>query len=716
MRRWSILSVLTGAMLLLAAAPAVAACPNEAIRAELHSAQLPDCRAYELVTPAAKNGWWAEVTDANASRVTMISLGAFAGSDQRTGAENLYVAERTSSSWSTAPLVEPTGLLVKTFEPVLAANAELDEGLFQYDRSPPLTPNERNFYINALPGGTPMEVGPAFSQEALERNPTDTSASPTSVSASTELSTTVLTIGGPGLGEPGIDYLWPGDSTVENTGPLVSKNGFTSLYEFHGTGNTEPELVGINNEGNLIGQCGVSLAFPSEGLFDRTTYEDGYNAISSDGSRIFFTVSGATQGPSGTACTGEGSGYGPPADELFARVYEAASGRQETVAISEPPAKYCSHCNTKEPANAIFQGASQDGSKILFLSEQELLHGAEGESLYEYDFDAEEEGGGGERVALIAPRASGVARISEDGSHVYFVSEEALPSGPNPLGSTPQHGADNLYVYSEGALAFVGALSAQDKQDWQLEDDRPFEATPNGGFAVFDSRADLTHEGTSGLQQVFEYRARTGTSMPALVRVSAGGHGQNVYGATILSQHLRNPVSAPPLGAISDDGSYVVFESEDALTPQAASGFANVYEYHDGAVYLISDGQDLTEGGTRLFGIDGSGGDIFFASADQLVPQDGDTQIDVYDARIDGGFPEPAGLECEGEGCQGGLMATPLLPSPESTVQATGENAVPASSPRQVTSKATKKKKRTKAKRKRMVKRVRPRGKRGSRR
>jgi hypothetical protein len=61
-----------------------------------------------------------------------------------------------------------------------------------------------------------------------------------------------------------------------------------------------------------------------------------------------------------------------------------------TVAISEPttgPSGDCEACNESKPADAEFQGASRDGSKVFFLSEQELLPGAKGKGLYEYDFN-----------------------------------------------------------------------------------------------------------------------------------------------------------------------------------------------------------------------------------------------------------------------------------------------------------------------------------------
>ncbi len=49
-----------------------------------------------------------------------------------------------------------------------------------------------------------------------------------------------------------------------------------------------------------------------------------------------------------------------------------------------------------------------------------------------------------------------------------------------------------------------------------------------------------------------------------------------------------------------------------------------------------------------------NGEDVFFMTTAKLVPQDTDTQYDIYDARVDGGFPVPMGpLVCPSTGCQG---------------------------------------------------------------
>src|ERR1035437_2410202 len=62
----AVLLALAGALLALllsAAGASAAACPNEAIRTEQGSGYLPNCRAYEMVSPVEKNGQEVEVPE-----------------------------------------------------------------------------------------------------------------------------------------------------------------------------------------------------------------------------------------------------------------------------------------------------------------------------------------------------------------------------------------------------------------------------------------------------------------------------------------------------------------------------------------------------------------------------------------------------------------------------------------------------------------------------
>jgi len=107
----------------------------------------------------------------------------------------------------------------------------------------------------------------------------------------------------------------------------------------------------------------------------------------------------------------------------------------------------------------------------------------------------------------------------------------------------------------------------------------------------------------------------------------------------------------------------------------AGAGAESVYEYHslvgsggllgDGDVYLISDGVNTVS--AKVQGLDASGGDVFFTTADRLVPQDSDTQFDTYDARVDGGFGgvDPA-VGCVAEACNGSLYVQPSFATPGS--------------------------------------------------
>lgn len=651
---------------------------------------LPDCRAYELVTPAYKESMLTglaeigeEDIERGASRLLIRSFGSFSGVEYQPGLGALYDVElNIVGGWRSMPLDAPFSTF-RTFD-VKATSPDFARSLWIGGTSANV--EDQDIYLHSS-DGTLTKVGPGGPTSAQRLILNFAGAS----SDLSHIAFQAVTPNSAGVASGEVS-IWPGDKTVGESE--------LSLYEYVGAGNIEPTLVGVSNNG--ITNIGESVLISQCGTYLGSIGGDSYNAVSYDGSKVFFTALGRDVGRTCELVPAED--VVPAFSEVYARVN---NGEQDahTVAVSRPTAKDCEACDLSNPARAQFQGASLDGSKVFFTTSQPLLRttGA-GEDLYEYNFN----GTGGKRVALLSlgdvggAKVQGVVRVSEDGSHVYFVAHGVLTGALNAYGAAAEEGAENLYVSTQECpsggsdcsepqrrLSFIGRLSEQDSQDWSGEDARPAQATYDGRNLVFVSRAGLTpdqqgQEEEAG--QVFEFDAQMGT----LVRVSRGEDGYNndgnstLYAATIpIHSYSR---SDGPTGrftglAISGDGAYIFFTSEDNLTPGASAGDLNVYEYHNGGIALISDGHDPSvvngHSGVELLGTDDSGRDVFFETADELLPQDVDTQQDIYDARIEGGpkvtLP-PA--SCLSDGCQGPLasaLATGVMPS---TSMSPGENSV----------------------------------------
>jgi hypothetical protein len=697
LNRGVVLGVLVLSLSQAAAGSAAAegVCPNDGLRSELRSGQLPDCRAYELVTPPYKEGVLvfpiAIPRSEDGSHLIGSSLGAFAGDENvelgtggSLGAH--YEFSRTGAGWTTTALDPPASQF--PFDNFIAANVDLGESLWtlrppgeshqnegssqkegsKHDEGLYVRRPDRSFALvgPAVPPSAPL---PGEREEVRVRG------------ASNELAHVLISR------EAG--FLWPGDTT---------SNG-ESLYQYNGTGNPSPELVGVQGgQGStaLISECGTNLGSAGS--------EDTYNAMSTSGAAVFFTAI-HSEGCPGTQ---------PPVNELFARI-----NHFETVAISEPTLADCPECSTATPENAHFEGASSDGSKVFFTTTQPLRGNDMSKNLYEYDFFARP----GQKIGRVSSGAptmagvQGVTRISEDGSHVYFVASGVLTAEANGSGQVASEGGDNLYVYEPDPASpgqfktvFVATLSEADSPDWAEFDFRPAQSTPDGRFLLFSSAAHLTLDDTSaaGLSQLFQYDAQTGK----ILRVSIGqedfNHGGNIANAgdipeipSPLYAEKSFPAVAESAMAMSNNGAYVFFTSSDSLTPQATSGDRNatgeghpsVYEYHAGNLYLISDGQDTAtisvEPAVSLLGTNATGTDVFFTQVNALVPQDTDTQQDLYDAHIGGGFAPPTSPSgCLASACQGPLGGPPSLASPGSIISQTGSGNLTPPAPTSVRAKA----------------------------
>ncbi len=635
----TVLAVTLVTCLGLSASRAVADdCPNAAVRAQNNSSQLPDCRAYELVSPSFKEGFQPTVpgmyfTDTGA--FGFVSIGSFAnnGLGSTTGP---YVANRTSTGWVTTSL-SPSG---PEWEGAYGANArseDLRTTLLQM-RRPDEATDVGDFYLRE-PDGTFQRVGPSVNPASLPPG-----------SPGTFINYQIQTIDGASADLSHIVY------------PLPKRQGFgstadTQVYEYVGTGSAAPRMVGLDNNGDEITQCPIVTGEPS---WSRS------HAISSDGRVIFVTAQTCND---------------PAIKQLWARVGGAISYEVSSSHCTRTTGDLGGVCN--DPADARFEGANADGTRVYFTTTQQLVNGDtdQNRDLYECDIPIGTPTPVGRANSCAsfsevsgAPADAdfqGVVRISTDGTRVYFVAHGVLATnhGANDLAAVA--GDDNLYVWRKddahpvGVTTFVGKLEPGDQKAWDTEvccgnPGREVETTTDGRILIMGTSARLVAADTDTARDVYRYDADSGD----IVRVSAGVDGGNADGfdASITSAvHPYSFAVAKDRAAMTADGGMIVFRTAEALVPEDVNTLSDVYEWHDGRTSLISSGRPGFAGlvlGASAF-VSGNGQDIYFNTPDRLSPADGDTLPDIYDARAGGGFPVSQPTSCSGDACQ-----APRRPAP----------------------------------------------------
>lgn len=377
-------------------------------------------------------------------------------------------------------------------------------------------------------------------------------------------------------------------------------------------------LVGVNSDGTLTSACGA-VAGSGEGVA---------NAISADGARIFFE----SPDPKASATCSE------PV-ELYLR--EDGTTTTE-ISLSQKSGEV----GAPAPDGATYVGAAEDGSKVFFTSPDELTNDAEAVSggLYVYDVETGVLGFIGKGRPLIG--SGGPPAISADGSHVYFVGEAA--GGPA--------GEAGLYLWDEGLVSYIAPapVGKATRVGAVRSEEVEAQVSADGSTLVFTSTQGVLY------RQAYLYRQGAG----AVTCISCDPNGVPPTGPVDLSADYE-PLAQATNRAVTADGGMAFFSTPSALLPQAANGLRNVYEWEDGTLRLLSDGNGPYE--TQLVGTSASGRDVIIATRDVLVPQDESKGAgQLYDVRIGGGLPAAAKPGCSGEGCQAAPRAPTLLQPPSS--------------------------------------------------
>lgn len=629
--RWKAVGFGASALLALSCfggstASAADPCPNGAVREQQQATALPDCRAFEMVSPPDKNGGdvlhtTSEIVAAeDGGRVKFASLLSF-GSPEGASAVSQYLATR-EGGWKTVSIVPPQSS-VGNFAKVPWLSLDLAKAVvFAHDNEPALAP----------------EATPGVFNVYLRDNLAGTYG--------------LLTIPSGGVTPP--SYTAPVFSDATPDGSHVVFRTTTrwtadapaagnKLYEYDAGANVL-RLVGIQPGSTLPVTGGAT----GGGQFQTTAYPE--NLISDDGQRIYFSS------PS-TAATGK----------LYLRI-----GGAETVLVSQSEATVP---GASRPST--FRGAGRDGLTAYFTSDESLVDADADEGKVDlYAYDASRPASEPDNLTLVSADAEpadpdaagvgveGVVGVSDSGDAVYFVSRDQLVAGG------PIDGGPKLYLWQKGSpTRYVATLDPGDDGIWsnasflQSGDPRGRRLSPDGSELVFVSRARLTAYDNAGQAMVYLYDA----DGSGLVCVSCDPGGGAPTGPAVLDRGAPGLITPGGTTNVSraflDDGSRIYFDTPDSLVADDSNGLRDVYQYDvaSGRASLISSG--FGNYPAMVGDASANGEDVFFLTRQRLVGADRDNNVDLYDARVGGGQLEVVGRPgCVPENCQ----PPPGAPSPAS--------------------------------------------------
>jgi hypothetical protein len=640
------LGVLVGATMCLSApafAEPAAACPNAALRTG-PSANLPDCRAYELVDPGTREispVGGRDYAFPDGGHVLMYSFLPRAGAQNGSQAGEQYLSTRGPTGWSVASLSTPqapSGPDALTF----SGSGEVAAVSFTSDFSAA--------FVNSPFDSDPLDQDRAMDVYRVE--PSSGSSALASLPDSGPMTQSLA--GGSVEGEafmPGA-YLAgssaDGSHVVFETGgqlpvaPGTTVDTHTSGEEVYDRTGGHTYLVGVLPDGS-VPACGAEVGQGPRSAFTENAYFS-YGAVSPDGSNIVFKL----------GCTG-----------------------------NSPSAMYLreNDAKTVQLPGGYFAGRSADGSKIFTISEG---------AIYEYDILTGQTTTIGEGVFPLG--YIHLLGYSADGSHVYFQGEGKIFLWDN--GKTTQIPGTGV-PYGQTAADDLGGYPSTGEING-TENTRPFEVTdiptvtPDGSKMVFVDFANITDYNSERHGEVYLYSEDTNSVTCVSCNPSVPA-GQSEADIRLNQFDAFDPFVPLSLPVVSDDGSRVFFETGEALVPQDTNGLTDVYEWDDGHVSLLSSGQGSLD--SFLVGVGDDGNDVFVRTGDRLLPQVEDNVEHTYDARVDGGFPYTAPVYgCESELCQGQPGAPPVFAAPASSVfSGAGNTALPA--PVAVVSKGKAKKK-----------------------
>lgn len=631
---WAILAAL---ILLVTARPAMASgCPNEALRTGA-SAGLPDCRAYELVSPADSDGRLLEpITSLH--HFDAFTTDLLAGSDsfllttvqtplavpgEANGSVDVYETVRSSGGWSTVRRLSPSGPQAILPD---AGGVSAEHGYMFVNVAP-----VRGSSGGSLAGaGTDYVSGPDGSFEITGSGSLGTEPHAQGRYISEDGSHVIFSTGN------GVTQnLWcSGGCPAQQLEPDAPPSGTGAIYDREIGGPTR--VISL-----LPGEVTPGAGEGAE-----------YQGVAGDGSAVAFTLGGTlfvrvddAKTEQVVASPAAFAGLSADGGELFFVKGEAGAGGD--IEAFDTATEATTQINASGDGRVV--NVAADGSRLYFVSPSQL-DGGKGTA-------------GQPNLYLWTAATNSVEYIATVLPGDLERTSGTVPNRP-ALANWTAWVMNPLQGLDMGAGP--GAESSR--------------TTADGRFLVFESRAKLGAFENAGHTEIYRYDAEA----HSLACVSCNP----TAAAASADAQLENSSSiSPPIAIrnLSEGGGRVFFETSEALVAADTDGTNDIYEWEEGAagipaLALISSGRSPVYPSlpTRelpylpqqnmLLAVSPSGSDVIFSATEQLVPAAGANGTQgIYDARVEGGIAEAAvPSPCSEEACKPTPSPAPSLGPPAS--------------------------------------------------
>ena len=306
-----------------------------------------------------------------------------------------------------------------------------------------------------------------------------------------------------------------------------------------------------------------------------------------------------------------------------------------------------------------FLGASADSSRIFFGSWEQLTYqdrDGSGNDVYERS------AAGLRLISTSQYEPDGFSSsaqfgaVSDDGEHVFFSHTASLaPEDTDTDRDVYERVGDTVRLVSTGQHDNPGAHFAWFEAGSADGERAVFHTTERLIFEDDDDEVDLyarahgrTELVTYAPGETQEPRSTSfkGASRDAQVVVfeAADPPVGSVYDAELYVRTRAGTVAlpggstsdfytGPRYRGMSDDGARIFYETSASLVPEDTDGWEDVYEFSDGSAKLLSHGP--AGGNGRFFPVfkraSADGSRVFFETGEQLVPEDTDERLDVYE-------------------------------------------------------------------------------------